>query len=96
MMASATVQTTVRQPLLMTGTPATTIAIAGSQYSTKTLHRLDRMSRDLQVVALDSTLRLRFQGYSKVCSTVQSQAKFARRVLIEEDRATVCQFAAIL
>ncbi len=72
---SATVQTTVRQPLLMAGTPATTIAIAGSQYRRKTRHRLDRMSRDLQVVALDSTLLLRFQGYSKIWSAVQSQAK---------------------
>jgi hypothetical protein len=33
------------------------------------------MSRDLQVVALDSTLLLRFQGYSKIWSAVQSQAK---------------------
>ena len=73
--ASATVQTTVRQPLLMAGTPTTTIAIAGSQYRMKTRHRLDRMSRDLQVVALDSTLLLRFQGYSKIWSAVQSQPK---------------------
>ena len=73
--ASATVQTTVRQPLLMAGAPATTIAIAGSQYKMKTLHQLDKMSRDLQVVALDSTLPLRYQRYSKTCSAVQSQAK---------------------
>ena len=58
--ASATVQTTVRQPLLMAGAPVRTIAIAGSQYRVKTRHRLDRMSRDLQVVALDSTLLLRY------------------------------------
>ena len=68
-------QTTVRQPLLTAGTPATTIAIAGSQYRRKARHRLERMSRDLQVVALDSTLLLRFQGYSKIWSAVQSQAK---------------------
>src|SRR5215469_10886872 len=56
-MPSATVQTTVRQPLLMTGAPATTIAIAGTQYSMKTSHRLDRMSRDSQVVGSDCILR---------------------------------------
>src|SRR5215469_9607768 len=56
-MPSATVQTAVRQPLLMAGAPATTIAIAGSQYSVKTSHRLDRMSRDSQVVASDFILR---------------------------------------
>src|SRR6516165_10739046 len=61
----------------MAGAPATTIAIAGSQYSKKTRHRLERMSRDLQVEALDSTLLLRYQGYSKIWSTVQSQAKIA-------------------
>ena len=75
--ASATVQTTVRQPLLMAGAPATTIAIAGSQYSKKTRHRLERMSRDLQVEALESTLVLRYQDYSKIWSAVQIQAKIA-------------------
>jgi hypothetical protein len=48
---------------------AMTIAIAGSQYRRETRHRLDRMSRDLQVVALESTLPLRFQGYSKIWSS---------------------------
>src|SRR6516165_10827810 len=61
----------------MAGAPATTIAIAGSQYSKKTRHRLERISRDLQVEALDSTLVLRYQGYSKIWSAVQSQAKIA-------------------
>src|SRR6516165_5822198 len=67
----------------MAGAPATTIAIAGSQYSKKTRHRLERMSRDLQVEALDSTLVLRYQGYSKIWSAVQSQAEIA-----VESRAT--------
>src|SRR5215469_13012687 len=40
----------------MAGAPATTIAIAGSQYRMKTRHRLDRMSRDSQVVASGFTL----------------------------------------
>src|SRR6516164_8779089 len=53
MVASATVQTTARQPLLMASGPTASIAMAGSQYSVKTSHRLDRMSRDSQVVASD-------------------------------------------
>src|SRR5215475_664279 len=72
---SAIVQTTIRQPLLMAGAPTTTIAMAGSQYRMKTRNRLDRMSRDLQVVAFDSTLLLRYQRYSKIWSAVRSQAK---------------------
>src|SRR5215471_13308020 len=51
--ASATVQTTARQPLLIASGPTASIAMAGSQYSVKTSHRLDRMSRDSQVVASD-------------------------------------------
>jgi hypothetical protein len=71
------VQTAVRQPLLMAARPATTIAMAGSQYRNETLHRLDKMSRDSQVVVLDSTLFGRcIQVYSKIWSTVQSQAQF--------------------
>src|SRR6516162_603425 len=64
-MPSATVQTTVRQLLLMAGAPATTIAIAGSQYSVKTSHRLDRMSRDSQVVASDFIPRTAASARSK-------------------------------
>ena len=62
-------------PLLLTGAPAAPIAIAGSQYRMKTRRRLDRTSRDLQVLRSDSILLLRDQGYSKIWSTVQSQAK---------------------
>src|SRR5215469_16683454 len=54
---SATVQTTARQPLLMASGPTATIAMAGSQYSMKTRHRLERMSHDSQVVASDFILR---------------------------------------
>src|SRR6516164_4984633 len=55
--ASATVHTTARQPLLMASGPTATIAMAGSQYSKKTRHRLDRMSRDSQAAASDFILR---------------------------------------
>src|SRR5215469_18882288 len=75
-MPSPTAQTTVRQPLLMAGAPATTITMAGSQYSRKTRQRLERMSRDSQVLALDSTLFLPYtQGYSKIWRAVQGQAQ---------------------
>jgi len=57
MVTSATVQTTARQPLLIASGPTATIAMAGSQYNMKTRHRLDRMSRDSQVVASDFILR---------------------------------------
>ena len=56
--ASATVQTTARKPLVMANGPTATIAMAGSQYSMKTRHRLVRMSRVSQVVASDFLLRL--------------------------------------
>lgn len=53
-----------------------------SQYRRKTRHRLDKMSRDLQVVGLDSTLFLRrIQGYSKLWWTVQSQAELRSNYL---------------
>src|SRR5215470_9045166 len=55
--ASATVQTTARQPLLIASGPTARIAMAGIQYSVKTSRRLDRMSRDSQVVASDFILR---------------------------------------
>src|SRR5215472_2442547 len=77
--ASATVHTTARQPLLMASGPTATIAMAGSQYSKKTHHRLDRMSRDSQAVASDFILRdaaLRVQGNSTTWSAVQSQAQW--------------------
>jgi hypothetical protein len=41
----------------MASGPTATIAMAGSQYNMKTRHRLDRMSRDSQVVASDFMLR---------------------------------------
>ena len=70
-------ETAVRQPLLMARAPATTIAMTGSQYRKKTRRPLDNLSRDSQVVVLDSTLFLRcIQVYSKIWSTVQSQAQF--------------------
>src|SRR5215469_8740294 len=75
---SAPVQTTARQPLLMASGPTATIAMAGSQYSRKTRHRLDRMSRDSQVVASDFILRTSFrhvQGNFTTWSAVQSQAE---------------------
>src|ERR1700741_5418509 len=54
MVTSAALQTTARQPLPMDSGPTASIAMAGSQYSMKTSHhRLDRMSRDSQVVASD-------------------------------------------
>src|SRR5215469_11580195 len=75
-MPSPTAQTTVRQPLLMAGAPAATIAMAGSQYSRKTRHRLERMSRDSQVVALDSTPFLPYiQRYSTIWRAVHGQAQ---------------------
>jgi hypothetical protein len=75
-MPSPTAQTIVRQPLLTAGAPATTITMAGSQYSRKTRHRLERMSRDSQVLALDSTLfRPYIQGYSTIWRAVQGQAQ---------------------
>jgi len=55
--ASATVQTTDRQPLLIASGPTATIAMAGSQYRMKTRHRLDRMSCASQVVMSDFILR---------------------------------------
>jgi len=54
--------------------PVTKIAITGSQYRKKTRHRLDKMSRDLQVVVLESTPVLRYiQAILK--SEVQSRIK---------------------
>src|SRR5215467_15891815 len=78
---SPTAQTAARQALLMASGPTTTIAMAGSQYSRKTSHRLERMSRDSQVLALDSTLFLPYiQGYSR--SGVQSRVKHNRGRII--------------
>src|SRR5215472_15498299 len=75
-MPSPTAQTTARQALLMASGPTTTTAMAGSQYSRKTSHRLERMSRDSQVLALDSTLFLPYiQGHSTIWRAVQGQAQ---------------------
>ena len=52
---SATLQTIVRPLLLNAERPATTIAIAGSQKTSKALHGRARMSRDLHVVLPGST-----------------------------------------
>ena len=67
----ATVQAIVRQPLLNAERPATIIAIAGSQKTSKALHGLARISRDLHVVppgsigpSVDSNIILRLKRRS--------------------------------
>jgi len=90
MVASATVQATARQPLLMASGPTATIPMAGSQYSRKTRHRLDRMSRDSQVVASDFILRTSFrhvQGNFTTWSAVQSQAELGRNHVANDAQA---------
>src|SRR6516162_8491275 len=86
MVASATVQTTARQPLLMASGPTASIAMAGSQYSVKTSHRLDRMSRDSQVVASDFILRTAAsacsrQFYNLECSPESSEIAGGSRAI---------------
>src|SRR5215472_2446600 len=85
--ASATVQTNARKPLLIASGPTASIAIAGSQYSMKTSHRLDRMSRDSQVVASDfilptaASVRSR-QLYSLECSPESCAIRATRKLSI--------------
>src|SRR5215472_11515536 len=83
---SATVQTTARPPLLMARGPTASIAMAGSQYSVKTSHRLDRMSRDSQAVPSDfmprtaASVRSR-QFYNLECGPESSEIPGGSRAI---------------
>jgi hypothetical protein len=74
--ASATVQTIVRQPVLNPELPATTIAMAGSQKTAKARHGLERISRDSQAVVSESIELITLRFHFTFWSVVQRHARF--------------------